>query len=193
MPQLDKDGNIVKGPNGKPIMVPDIEVSYGKNAIPSGHQQVQIRFEKGGELFELLIMPGANSATFYRKEHSVYEQFRLYKARGITQDEGAKEIVSAIKKVFNSVTKPLYASALAKDTYGAKAATEPVTFSKEKINTINGLFKSLKDLFRGQYEALPPSKRYSSDFKETKKFKILDAIEKELQKFMDLYKPIEKD
>lgn len=41
-------------------MVDDIDVRFGDNAVPSGYEDVQMRFEKNGNLYELLILPGPN-------------------------------------------------------------------------------------------------------------------------------------
>ena len=187
----DADGNIVLNKNGMPKMVDDIDVRFGENAVPSGYEDVQMRFEKGGNLYELLILPGPNYLAFKNKEHKmIYENFRQYKESGLRNDEGAKQIIKAIQNEFYNVTKPLYKQALERDVMGSRNVSSTVTFSEKEINTINKLFKSLKTLYRGKFDALPPSKKSKPDFRQTKNYRTLDMIENNLRKFMEEYKPI---
>ena len=188
----DSDGNIVLNSDGFPKMVDDIDVRFGKNAVPSGYEDVQMRFEKGKELYELLILPGPNYAAFKNKEHKlIYENFRAYKDKGLRDDEGAKQIIKAIQAEFHKITRQLYKQALERDVLGSRnVSSAPVTFTEKGIDTVNNLFKSLKILYRGKYDALPPSKRYMMSFKHTKNYRNLDKIENNLRKFMEEYKPI---
>lgn len=188
----DADGKLILDAAGKPKMKPDIDVRFGDNAVPSGYEDVQMRFMKGGKLYELIILPGPKYASFKNKEHKmVYENFRDYKNIPFANGEGAKHIIKALKKEFHSLTKRLYKDALARDTHGNLASTEPITFTKENITTINKLLKDLKNMYSGHYNALPPSKRPHSNFKNTKTFKDLDQIEKNLREVMKEYKPID--
>lgn len=188
----DTNGNIVLNKEGFPKMVDDIDVRFGKNSVPSGYEDVQMRFEKGGNLYELLILPGPNYAAFKNKEHElVYENFRLYKENGLREDEGAKQIIKAIQAEFHNITRQLYKQALDRDVLGSRnISAQPVTFTENAINTVNNLFKSLKTLYRGKFNALPPSKRSKPDFRQTKNYRNLDLIENNLRKFMEEYKPI---
>ena len=188
----DSDGNIVLNSDGFPKMVDDIDVRFGKNAVPSGYEDVQMRFKKGKELYELLILPGPNYAAFKNKEHKlIYENFRAYKDKGLRDDEGAKQIIKAIQAEFHKITRQLYKQALERDVLGSRnVSSAPVTFTEKGIDTVNNLFKSLKILYRGKYDALPPSKRYMMSFKHTKNYRNLDKIENNLRKFMEEYKPI---
>lgn len=188
----DANGNIVLNKEGFPKMVDDIDVRFGKNSVPSGYEDIQMRFEKGGNLYELLILPGPNYAAFKNKEHElVYENFRLYKETGLREDEGAKQIIKAIQAEFHNITRQLYKQALDRDVLGSRnISSQPVTFTEKGINTVNNLFKSLKTLYRGKFDALPPSKRSRPDFKQTKNYRNLDTIENNLRRFMEEYKPI---
>ena len=188
----DANGNIVLNRNGMPKMVDDIDVRFGDNAVPSGYEDVQIRFEKGDKLYELLILPGPNYAVFKEKEHKmVFENLRKYKDDVFRNDEGAKQIIKAIQKEFHTVTRPLYKQALERDVLGSRnVSPEPITFTEKGIDTINKLFKSLKTLYRGKFDALPPSKKSKPDFRQTKNYRTLDMIENNLRKFMEEYKPI---
>lgn len=188
----DSNGNIVLNSDGFPKMVDDIDVRFGKNAVPSGYEDVQMRFEKGKELYELLILPGPNYAAFKNKEHKlIYENFRAYKDKGLRDDEGAKQIIKAIQAEFHKITRQLYKQALDRDVLGSRnVSSAPVTFTEKGIETVNSLFKSLKILYRGKFDALPPSKRYMMSFKNTKNYRNLDKIENNLRQFMEEYKPI---
>lgn len=188
----DSNGNIVLNSDGFPKMVDDIDVRFGKNAVPSGYEDVQMRFEKGNNLYELLILPGPNYAAFKNKEHKlIYENFRAYKEKGLRSDEGAKQIIKAIQAEFHKVTRQLYKQALERDVLGSRnVSATPITFTQEGIDTVNNLFKSLKTLYRGKFDALPPSKRAKIDFKQTKNYKNLDMLENGLREFMEEYKPI---
>ena len=187
------DGCIILDKNGLPKMVPDIDVRFGANAVPSGYEDVQMRFEKNGALYELLILPGANYMAFKNKEHKlVFENFRQYKALGLMGDDGAKLIVKAIQKEFHGLTRKLYADAFRKDIEGRKAVSSVITLSEDSIEKLNNLFKSLKNLYHGKFNSLPPSKRYKFDFKQTKNYKNLDMLEQNLRQVMEMYKPIEK-
>lgn len=189
----DKDSRIILDKNGAPKMVDDIDVRFGENAVPSGYEDVQMRFEKGGNLYELLILPGLNYLAFKNKEHKlVFENFRKYKALGLTNDDGAKQIVKAIQKEFHGLTRRLYADAFQRDIAGSKNASSIITFSSESVEKLNNLFKSLKNLYLGKFNSLPPSKRSKLDFKQTKNYKNLDELEQNLREVMELYKPIEK-
>lgn len=187
----DSNGNLILDGSEKPIYVKDIDVRFGDKAQPSGYQDVQIRFEKGKELFELILMPGPNYMKAAEEEHAIFDIFKLYDSRGITKDIGAKQIVSAIREQFGIVTRKLYSAAEQRDKSGSAQIKEAVTFSTEGIKTLNGLFGSLKKLYFGKYKALPPSKRTAPQFKETQTYRNLNTIEHNLRKIMDLYKPIE--
>ncbi len=185
----DKNGNIILDKNGIPKMVDDIDVRFGDNAVPSGYEDVQMRFEKNGNLYELLFLPGPNYAAIKNKEHElVFENFRMYDTAKITNDDGAKQIVKGIKKIFHGLTKRLYADAKARDKFGTAKASQ-ITFSKEDIESADNLFKSLKTLYLGKFNATPPSKRSRPTFKQTESYKKLDAIEQNLRQVMELYKP----
>lgn len=185
----DSDGNIILGENGLPKMVKDLDVRVGKNAVPSGYEDVQMRFEKKGRIFELLVLPGPNYMEFKNKEHEmVYELFDEYKSQGFKDDRGAKEIINAMKEQFNIVTRQLYADAKLRDVNGAGAITEAVTFTPKGIKKINDYFKSLKALFAGKHVMLPPSKQ-KKPFQETRTFQQLNAIEQRLREFLEMYKP----
>lgn len=187
----DKNGNIILGRDGMPKMVDDIDVRFGDNSVPSGYEDIQMRFEKNGNLYELLILPGPNYAAIKNKEHSlVFENFRKYDAAKITDDDGAKQIVKGIKKIYHGLTRRLYEDAKLRDKFGASKASQ-ITFSKEDVEKADNLFKSLKTLFLGKYNALPPSKRSKPRFKDTERYKTLDAIEQNLRNVLDLYKPID--
>lgn len=174
-------------------MIDDVDVRFGKNARPSGYQDVQMRFRKGKHIYELLILPGPNSLMTKNLEHEqVYELFRAYETKGFKADAGAKEIIKGIQNQFFELTKKLYYQALQKDVFGAKNNSEAVTFTKENVNTVNKLLKSLKALYRGKFEALSPSKRSASDFKQTKNYKQLNNLEHKVREVMDFYKPIEQ-
>ena len=187
----DANGQLVKDAAGKPVMKKDIDVRFGDNATPSGYEDVQIRFAKGDDIYELLILPGPNYASFKNHEHThVYEKFAEYD-KFLKNDVGAKQIVKGIKKEFYTLTKRLYAAAKERDISGIAANTAPITFTKENIKTIDDLFKSLKNLYRGKFNALPPSKRKDREFKNTQIAMNLDSVEKELRKVMEMYKPID--
>ncbi len=188
----DAEGNAIKNPDGSFKMIEDIDIRFGKNARKSGYEDVQIRFQKGDVLYELIILPGPNYLTTANKEHEVFENIKKYSNFGLDKDMGAKQIISALGDVFARFSKRLYADALLRDKGGSKKITEPTTFTKEEIKDINALFKSLKNLFLGKFNTLPPSKRTKSDFKETKTFINLNTLETNLKKFIDMYKPIEE-
>lgn len=185
----DANGNIVLDKNGIPKMVDDIDVRFGDNAVPSGYEDVQMRFEKNGNLYELLILPGPNYLAIKNKEHElVYENFRKYDT--FVKDDGAKQIIKAIKKEYHKLTKGLYADAKHRDASGAKKS-EQITFTREGVESVDKLFKSLKTLFLGKFNAQPPSKRSKPNFKQTKTYQNLDMVEQNLRKVLDLYKPID--
>lgn len=187
----DKNGNIILGKDGLPKMVDDVDVRFGDNAVPSGYEDVQMRFEKNGHLYELLFLPGPNYAAIKNKEHTlVFENFRKYEAAKITDDDGAKQIVKGIKKIYHGLTRRLYEDAKLRDKFGASKASQ-ITFSKEDVEKADNLFESLKTLYLGKYNALPPSKRSKPRFKDTEKYKTLDTIEQNLRNVLDLYKPID--
>lgn len=189
---LEKDGKVVLDSNGFPKMGKDIDVRFGDNAVPSGYEDVQMRFSKGKNVYELLILPGPNYLNFKNKEHElVYEQFRKYKSLGFRDDRGAKEIINAMKEEFNVVTRQLYADAKYRDTNGASSVKEAITFSPKGIQKVKEYLKSLKTLFAGKHAMLPPSKQ-TKPFKQTQKYQQLDEIEQKLDQVLDIYKPIEK-
>ena len=188
----DKEGNLILDAKGKPKMIDDIDVRFGENACASGYEDVQIRFQKGDVLYELLILPGPHYMSAKNREHDlVYDQFKKYKAFGFEKDAGAKSIIKAINARFMELTKTWYAEALLKDKKGVGVAFEPKTFSKEDIKDLNDLFKSLKNLYLGKFKSLPPSKRSRANFKDTKTFQNLHDIEINLRKVMEMYKPAE--
>lgn len=188
----DANGFLMFNKDGTFKMIDDVDVRFGENARPSGYQDVQMRFKKGKNIYELLILPGPNSLMTKNLEHEqVYELFRAYDTKGFKADAGAKEIIKGIQNQFFELTKKLYAQALQKDVSGAKNVTEVITFSPENVNVINNLLKSLKTLYRGKFEALPPSKRSVSDFKDTKNYKQLDELEHKVHNIIDFYKPID--
>lgn len=185
----DANGNIVLDKNGIPKMVDDIDIRFGDNAVPSGYEDVQMRLEKNGNLYELLVLPGPNYIAIKNKEHElVYENFRKYDT--FVKDDGAKQIIKAIKKEYHKLTKRLYADAKLRDASGAKKS-EQITFTQEGVETVDKLFKSLKTLFLGKFNAQSPSKRSKPNFKQTKTYQNLDTIEQKLRKVLDLYKPID--
>lgn len=87
------------------------------------------------------------------------------------------------------MTRRLYEDAKLRDKFGASKASQ-ITFSKEDVEKADNLFESLKTLYLGKYNALPPSKRSKPRFK-LKKYKVLDAIEQNLRDVLELYKPID--
>lgn len=185
----DSKGNIILDKNGVPKMVDDIDVRFGGNAVPSGYEDVQMRFEKNGNLYELLILPGPNYLATKNKEHElVYENFRKYDT--FVKDDGAKEIIKAIKKEYHKLTRALYTEAKHRDVSGANKS-EQITFTQESVDTVDNLFKSLKTLFLGKFNAQPPSKRSKPSFKQTKTYENLDAVEQKLRKVIDLYSPVD--
>lgn len=185
----DSDGNIILGEDMLPKMVKDLDVRCGDNAVPSGYEDVQMRFEKKGKIFELLVLPGPNYLEFKNKEHEmVYELFDKYKSQGFKDDRGAKEIINAMKEEFNIVTRQLYADAKTRDVNGAGSVTKAVTFTPKGIKKVNDYFKSLKALFAGKHAMLPPSKQ-KKPFQETKTYQQLNAIEQKLQEFLTMYAP----
>lgn len=187
----DKNGDIILGKDGLPKMVDDIDVRFGDNSVPSGYEDVQMRFEKNGHLYELLFLPGPNYAAIKNKEHTlVFENFRKYDAAKITDDDGAKQIVKGIKKIYHGLTRRLYEDAKLRDKFGASKASQ-ITFSKEDVEKADNLFESLKTLYLGKYNALPPSKRSKPRFKDTERYKTLDTIEQNLRNVLELYKPID--
>ena len=185
----DSKGNIILDKNGVPKMVDDIDVRFGDNAVLSGYEDVQMRFEKNGNLYELLILPGPNYLATKNKEHElVYENFRKYDT--FVKDDGAKEIIKAIKKEYHKLTRALYTEAKHRDVSGANKS-EQITFTQESVDTVDKLFKSLKTLFLGKFNAQPPSKRSKPSFKQTKTYENLDAVEQKLRKVIDLYSPVD--
>ncbi len=193
---LEREGMVVIGDNGLPLMGKDIDVRFGENAVPSGYEDVQMRFYKGKgkkkQVYELLILTGPNYLNIKNKEHElIYEQFRSYKSSGFRDDRGAKSIIDAMKEQFNILTRKLYADAKSRDVNGAAAVTEVITFEPKAIVKIKEYLKSLKELFAGKHAMLPPSKR-TKPFKETQKYKQLDKLEQNLRQVLDIYKPIEK-
>ncbi len=187
----DETGKLVLDESGKAIKVPDVDVRFGDRAQSSGYQDVQIRFEKNGMLYELIIMPGPNYMFAADKEHAIYDQTRRYDSLGITKDIGAKQIVIALKQEIGKVTRKLYDAAENRDRFGSAVAHEPVQFTPEEVKTINGLFSSLKKLFLGKYNTLPPSRRTAPTFKETKTAINLNDIEKNLRIHLEAFKPKE--
>lgn len=190
---LEKDGMVVLGEDGLPKMGKDIDVRCGKNAVPSGYEDVQIRFYKGKgrkkQVYELLVLSGPNYLNFKNKEHSlVYEQFRKYKSQGFKDDRGAKSIIDDMKEQFNILTRKLYADAKSRDENGASSVTETIAFSQKGVQKINEYMKSLKALFAGKHSLLPPS-RQKKPFQETKTYTQLDEIEQNLRDVIDIYKP----
>lgn len=188
----DANGHLVKNPDGTYKMEDDIDVRFGRNARVSGYEDVQIRFQKGNVLYELIILSGPNYMNIANKEHEVFENIKKYNMFGLDKDAGAKQIIAALEEAFAKFTRRLYADALVRDKNGAKKITEPITFTQEEIKEINGLFRSLKNLYLGRYKSLPPSKQ-NVDFKFTKNFINLHTLETELKKFMEFYKPIISD
>ncbi len=189
---LEKDGKVVLDSNGFPKMGKDIDVRFGDNAVPSGYEDVQMRFSKGKNVYELLILPGPNYLNFKNKEHElIYEQFRKYKSLGFRDDRGAKTIINAIKEHFYVITRQLYADAKYRDTNGASGITEAITFTPESVQKVKEYFKSLKTLFAGKHAMLPPSKQ-TKPFKQTQRYQQLDEIEQKLDQVLEIYKPIEK-
>lgn len=193
---LEKDGMVVLGENGMPKMGKDIDVRCGENAVPSGYEDVQMRFYKGKgrnkQVYELLVLSGPNYLNAKNSEHKlVYEQFRKYKANGFRDDRGAKSIIDDMKEQFNVLTRKLYADAKSRDVNGAAAVTEAITFEPRAIVKIKAYMKSLKELFAGKHAMLPPSKR-TKPFKETQKYQQLDEVEQNLRQVLEIYKPIEK-
>ena len=186
----DAAGNAIKNSDGTFKMAEDIDVRFGKNAKKSGYEDVQIRFQKDDVLYELIILPGPNYMNAANKEHDVFENIKKYTNYNLDKDMGAKQIIAAIEETFASFSRRLYAEALVRDKGGAKKITESTTFTPEEVKDINALFKSLKNLFLGKFNALPPSKRLKPAFKDTKTYANLHLLETNLRKFIDLYKPV---
>jgi hypothetical protein len=186
----DAAGNAIKNSDGTFKMAEDIDVRFGKNAKKSGYEDVQIRFQKDDVLYELIILPGPNYMNAANKEHDVFENIKKYTNHNLDKDMGAKQIIAAIEETFASFSRRLYAEALVRDKGGAKKITESTTFTPEEVKDINALFKSLKNLFLGKFNALPPSKRLKPAFKDTKTYANLHLLETNLRKFIDLYKPV---
>ena len=88
------------------------------------------------------------------------------------------------------MTRRLYEDAKLRDKFGASKASQ-ITFSKEDVEKADNLFESLKTLYLGKYNALPPSKRSKPRFKDTERYKVLDTIEQNLRDVLELYKPID--
>lgn len=187
----DANGNLILDEHGKARKIPDIDVRFGEKAQPSGYQDVQIRFEKGDMLYELILMPGPHYLSAANKEHDIYDQFKRYDSLGITKDIGAKQIVKAIKSEFGKVTKKLYDAAEQRDRFGSAQAAEVVSFTPEEVKSLNGLFSSLKRLFMGKFNDLPPSKKTVPEFKDSKTAQNINSIEQKLRGFMELFKPTE--
>lgn len=187
----DAKGNLIFDSNNNPIKIPDVDVRFGDKAQASGYQDVQIRFEKGGMLYELIIMPGPNYMFAANKEHAIYDQFKRYDSLGLTRDVGAKQIVNALKQEVGKVTRKLYDAAEMRDRYGSAAAQDPVSFSPDEIKTINGLLSSLKKLFLGKFNTLSPSKKTAPEFKDTKTALNLSDIEQNLRMLLEPFKPKE--
>ena len=188
----DAEGNLIIGPDGKPAMIDDIDVRFGKKACASGYEDVQIRFKKGDVLYELIILPGPHYLSTANREHELlYEQLRKYKSIGIDKEAGAKQIIAAIEEYFYKLSRSWYAEAKLKDKKGLSAVSSTVSFSHEDIKDLNELFKSLKNLYLGKWNSLPPSKKNVPNFKDTKIFASLNEVEKELRKLMDMFKPAE--
>lgn len=187
----DAKGNLIFDSNNNPIKIPDVDVRFGDKAQASGYQDVQIRFEKGGMLYELIIMPGPNYMFAANKEHAIYDQFKRYDSLGLTRDVGAKQIVNALKQEVGKVTRKLYDAAEMRDRYGSAAAQDPVSFSPDEIKTINGLLSSLKKLFLGKFNTLSPSKKTVPEFKDTKNALNLSDIEQNLRMLLEPFKPKE--
>ena len=72
------------------------------------------------------------------------------------------------------MTRRLYEDAKLRDKFGASKASQ-ITFSKEDVEKADNLFESLKTLYLGKYNALPPSKRSKPRFKDTERYKVLDT------------------
>ncbi len=189
----DANGNLLLDASGNPVKVMDIDVRFGDKAQASGYQDVQIRFKKGKELFELIIMPGPNYMQAADREHKIFDIFKLYDSQGYTKDVGAKEIVNAIKDQFGIVTRKLYDAAEKRDTLGSAQVSEPVTFTEEGIKTLNALFRSLKNIFRGKFELLPQSRRSAINFADTQTARNLNTQERNLREYMDLFKPVKSE
>lgn len=185
----DANGKLVMGENGKPKKVPDVDVRFGDKAQASGYQDVQIRFEKGDMLYELIILPGPHYMFAANKEHAIYDQFKRYDSLGFTRDIGAKQIVNALKKEVGKVTRKLYDAAEARDRYGTSISQEPVSFTAEELKTVNGLLSSLKKLFWGKFNTLAPSKKSAPEFKDTKTAINLNDIEQNLRGLLEAFKP----
>ena len=187
----DASGNLVMAENGQPKMIPDIDVRFGAKAQASGYQDVQIRFEKGGMLYELIILPGPHYMFAANKEHAIYDQFKRYDSLGFTRDIGAKQIVNALKQEVGKVTRKLYDAAEVRDRFGTSITQDPVSFTPEELKTVNGLLSSLKKLFLGKFNTLAPSKRSVAEFKDTKTAINLNDIEQNLRGLLEAFKPKE--
>ena len=187
----DASGNLVMAENGQPKMIPDIDVRFGAKAQASGYQDVQIRFEKGGMLYELIILPGPHYMFAANKEHAIYDQFKRYDSLGFTRDIGAKQIVNALKQEVGKVTRKLYDAAEVRDRFGTSITQDPVSFTPEELKTVNGLLSSLKKLFLGKFNTLAPSKRSAAEFKDTKTAINLNDIEQNLRGLLEAFKPKE--
>lgn len=187
----DAEGKLILDENGKAKKILDIDIRFGEKAQPSGYQDVQIRFEKGNTLYELIILPGPHYMFAADKEHAIYDQTCRYDSLGLTKDIGAKQIVKALKKEIGKVTRKLYEAAESRDRYGAASEQIPVTFTPEEIKTINGLFGSLKQLFLGKFNTLPPSKKTATEFKDSKTAQNLSNIEQNIRALLQEFKPKE--
>lgn len=192
-------GMIVFDEKGKPVMVPDIDVRKGDNKVPSGYGDIQVRLTKDGKLAEIIILPGLNYAVTKNFEHELFfDNFKLYETQLLPKSEGAKGIIKELRKTFANLTSQLYDDAELRDTKGMGLG-KVITFEKEDIKKIDGLFKDLKDLYYARFRA--SNKSYVSmlsetdakkEFEATAIFIRLDNAEQRLRKVMDLYKPVKK-
>lgn len=114
------------------------------------------------------------------------------------KSEGAKGIIKELKDTFYVLTRQLYKDAKVKDTKGMGEGGV-VTFTKDQIKKINGLFSDLKQLYYAKYrEDYKITLNYVSEEEALKRFQSssnyvrIDTAEQRLRRVMDLYKPIKK-
>ncbi|MFR1673236.1 MAG: hypothetical protein ACLSWI_09865 [Candidatus Gastranaerophilaceae bacterium] len=195
-----KDHKVVFDKFGNPVFEPDIDVRVGENACFSGYEDVQARvIDKKGNLAEVIILPGLNYLNMKNFEHELFfDNFKIYDNQKLPKSEGAKGIIKELKDTFYFLTRQLYKDAKVKDTKGMGEGGV-VTFTKDQIKKINGLFSDLKQLYYAKYrEDYKITLNYVSEEEALKRFQSssnyvrIDTAEQRLRRVMDLYKPIKK-
>lgn len=197
--EKEVNGKVVFDESGSPVMVPDIDVRKGDNKVPSGYGDIQSRLTKKGKLAEIIILPGMNYAVTKNFEHELFfDNFKLYENQKLPKSEGVKGIIKELRKTFANLTKQLYDDAEMRDAKGMGLG-KVITFEKEDIKKIDGLFSDLKALYYARFRA--SNKTHVSmlseadarkEFESSAVYIRLDNAEQRLRKVMDLYKPIKK-